>query len=379
MKGVKYVAPVYDMSGYAEASRNYILALHQAGVPLTVHPHCFETAQPDVCSVEDKETLDSLVDKDIDFDIVIVHLTPDHIPMYVAKYPDKYVISYTVWETTLLHPKWAADCNMASEVMVPCDWNVKAFKDSGVTVPITKVHHGIDTTLYATPPTEEDIASVGMSGTTFNFLSVMQWNFRKNPEGLLRAYFNTFTAEDDVRLIIKAFIGKGQPPAVESSQIKDVINRIKEDMGLPSYPRVRLIVNKLSNAELQKLYASCDAYVSLTHGEGFGLTAFEAGLAGKPVIVTGMGGNMEYMSFENSFPISAEPEYVYGMSTFNPWYLGNQQWAHPSLPEAARTMRYVFDNIDVAKIKGTRLRQRILSEFSWESVAQQMIGRLKEL
>jgi glycosyltransferase involved in cell wall biosynthesis len=119
--------------------------------------------------------------------------------------------------------------------------------------------------------------------------------------------------------------------------------------------------------------------VSLTHGEGFGLTMFEAGLAGKPVIATGKGGNMEYMTSENSYPVPAEWDYVYGMSTFNPWYLGSQEWARPSLPEAARIMRHVFNNREEAAEKAALLRNRIKTEFSWDMVAGQMISRLKEL
>ena len=36
MLGVKYVAPVFDSSGYGNASREYIYSLHNKGVPITV-------------------------------------------------------------------------------------------------------------------------------------------------------------------------------------------------------------------------------------------------------------------------------------------------------------------------------------------------------
>ena len=364
-------------SGYGEASRNYVLALHRAGVPITLQPHCFERDPPDVGTAEDRAILKSLVAKNLEFDTVIVHLTPDHLPKYAKQYKDKHLISYTVWETSLLHPKWAADCNHADEVWVPCEWNVRSFRESGVTVPIHKVHHGIDVGMYDNI-SEEEIAATGMGGSTFTFLSVMQWNFRKNPEGLLRAYFNAFSPKDDVRLLIKAYIGRGQPPAKEAALIKEVVTKIKNDMQLPGYPRVSLITETLPSDKLRALYAAADAYVSLTHGEGFGLTMFEAGLAGKPVIATNKGGNMEYMNSENSYPVPAEWDYVYGMSTFNPWYLGNQQWARPSLPIASELMRHVFENRDVAATKGAALRELIKSEFSWDKVAGQMIALMQE-
>jgi glycosyltransferase involved in cell wall biosynthesis len=376
--GVKYIGPVFDHSGYGEASRNYVLALHRAGVPVTLQPHCFERDPPVVGTAADREVLNSLVEKNVEFDVVIVHLTPDHLPMYRAKFPDKHLISYTVWETSKLHPKWAEACNSADEIWVPCDWNIEAFKDSGVTVPMYKIHHGIDVEMYDSVSSEE-LSSTGLMGDTFNFLSVMQWNFRKNPEGLLRAYYNAFAPDDDVRLVLKAYIGRGQPANVEADMIKEVVSKIKQDMQLPDYPRVSLVTGTLSSDKLRSLYAASDAYVSLTRGEGFGLTMFEAGLAGKPVIATNKGGNMEYMRPDNSYPVPSEWNYVYGMSGFNPWYLGNQQWAHPSLPEASKLMRHVFEHREEAATKGAALRELIKTEFSWDKVAKQMTSRLKEL
>lgn len=377
MKGIKYIGPVFDHSGYGEASRNYVLALSRAGVPITVQPHCFEKNPPPVASPEDREVLRSLVNKPVDFDVVIIHLTPDLAPAYAQQYRDKHVVSYTVWETSKLHPLWAEACNQVDEVWVPCDWNVESFKNSGVTVPVYKIHHGIDTEMYDSPPETESV--LGLDSDMYTFLSVMQWNYRKNPEGLLRSYYNTFTPEDNVRLVLKAYIGGGHTPQKEAEMIKEVVSRIKGDMQIKSFPRVSLITDTLPSSQLRSLYRDTDAYISLSHGEGFGLTMFEAGLAGKPVIATGKGGNMEYMNHENSYPVPAMWDYVYGMSGFNRWYLGDQQWARPDLVEASRLMRHVFENREEAAAKGKLLSDHIKSEFSWDRVAKQMINRLKEV
>lgn len=366
-------------SGYGEASRSYVLALHAAGIPLTVHPHCFEPDPPPVGTASERAIFDSLVNKDIDFDIVIVHLTPDLAPPYVQQYADKYVISYTVWETSKLHPLWVDACNKVNEVWVPSEWNIKSFRDSGVTVPLFKIHHGIDPDTYLhTDPSKFTITGLDKDNT-FVFYSIMQWNARKNPDGLLRAYFNAFTAEDNVRLVLKAYVGRGLPSHEEMRQLKEMIKRIKADMQLPYFPKMNLIVDSLSTEQMRALHLYGDAYVSLPHGEGFGLTSFEAGLAGNPVIVTGVGGQMEYMTEENSYPVSYMWEFVAGMGSFNPWYWGNQEWARPSNVEAARLMRYVYDNRAAATEKAKKLQSRIKTEFNWEAVANQMITRLKAL
>jgi glycosyltransferase involved in cell wall biosynthesis len=377
VKGIKYIGPVFDHSGYGEASRNYVLALSRAGVPITLQPHCFEKNPPPVASPADRQVLNSLVNKQIEFDTVIIHLTPDLAPAYVKQFPDKYVISYTVWETSKLHPLWADACNHVDEVWVPCDWNVESFKNSGVTVPVYKIHHGIDTKMYDELPPGPSV--LGLDSSTYTFFSVMQWNYRKNPEGLLRSYFNTFSPEENVRLVLKAYIGGGHSPQKEAQMIREVVTRIKGDMQITDFPRVSLITEQLPSEQLRSLYRDADAYVSLTHGEGFGLTMFEAGLAGKPVIATGKGGNMEYMNHENSYPVPAMWDYVYGMSTFNQWYQGDQQWARPNLVEASKIMRHVFENREEASQKGKLLSEYIKAEFSWDKVANQMLNRLKEI
>lgn len=378
MKGVKYIAPYLDHSGYGEASRNYILALHEAGVPLTIEPRRFESNPPPVGTEQERRIFHQLETNGLDFDTVIVHLTPDLAPDYKKKYPDKYMISYTVWETSLTHPFWAKCCNQMDEVWVPCDWNIQAFRDSGVTVPMYKIHHGIDPAAYTNISTS-NFALPNHNPDSFVFYSIFQWNSRKNPEGLLRSYFNAFTGEDNVRLIMKTYVGRGLPAHEESRQIREVIQRIKADMQLQSYPRLSLITDSLSTEKMRALNMLCDAYVSLTHGEGFGLTMLEAGLAGKPVIATGMGGNMEYMNADNSYPVPFDWGFVTGMGSFNPWYWGNQQWGNPNLPEASRLMRHVFDNREEANEKGRLLQRHIKDNFNWRVVGKQMVDRLKEL
>jgi hypothetical protein len=48
IRGIKYTSPLFDGSGYAEASRQYILALHKMGIPITLEPISFEPARPDL-------------------------------------------------------------------------------------------------------------------------------------------------------------------------------------------------------------------------------------------------------------------------------------------------------------------------------------------
>jgi hypothetical protein len=74
IRGIKYISPLLDNSGYAAASRGNVLALHKLGIPLTLSPISFEEARPDLGA--DGEILNGLINKDIDYNVVLIHTTP---------------------------------------------------------------------------------------------------------------------------------------------------------------------------------------------------------------------------------------------------------------------------------------------------------------
>ena len=73
-------------------------------------------------------------------------------------------------------------------------------------------------------------------------------------------------------------------------------------MGIPC----RSIRGYWSTREMLDLVAACDVYVSLHRSEGLGLSIAEAMAHGKPVIATGWSGNTDFMTPDNSFPVSYE-------------------------------------------------------------------------
>ena len=373
MKGIKYISPCLDFSGYGEASRNYIFSLHKKGIPITVSPRNFDPNPPPIADKEQREVLESLINKNIPYDVVIIHLTPDLFPQYAE--PGKYNIGFAAWETSLLHPKWANTCNAVNEIWVPCDMNVEAFKNSGVRPPVYKVPHGIDPNMFE-GLSGDDFSMPGLSPSTYKFYSVFQWIYRKNPEGLLRAYFNAFDEKDDVALILKTYRMGAKK---DKEFIRDQIVNIKKDMGIGGYPKVILLGDLLSKTQMLGLHLYGDCCVSLHRGEGWGLPLSESSGAANPSIATGWGGNTEFMKEDNSYLVDYQMTFVSMMMSFNPWYLGNQQWAEPSQVHAAEIMQYVFTHQEEAKLKGLLAKENIINRYSWEKVADIIAGRLGNL
>lgn len=374
IKGIKYFGPIFEHSGYGNASRGYVLALNKLGVLLTLKPVRFEKKVPDLG--ETGRILDGLVDKSVNYNVVILHSTPEFWEK--NKEPGKINIGYCVYETTKLHRDWPGFINSnVDAVMVGCEWNKQVFKDSGVKVPIFVVPHGIDVSEY------DNIDPYDISGIkkdAYKFYDVFQFTERKHPTALIKSYWAAFRNDENVALILKTY--RGDFSDVEKNAIRNTILRLKDMIRMDSYPSIYLVLDMLTRKEILGLHKAGDCFVSLNRFEGFGLSGFEAGAAGKPIIVTGGGGVLEYAKPEHSYLVNYSLTPVFGMN-WSPWYDHGkdeaQMWAEPDCGHAIELMRHVYNNQEEAKEKGKMLKGYIVENLSWEKVGQKIIDIIKSL
>jgi len=373
MAGVKYIGPILDGSGYSEAARNYVLSIYKKGYPITVAPITFERTRPDLG--EEGRILNSLINKRIDYDKVIVHSTPNLWQQFTKYEVNKYIIGYTVWETSLLHPEWATACGNANEIWVPCDWNVQVFKDSGVKKPLFKVPHAIEVADLSTVP---NLEPEGISPGDFVFYSIFQWQERKNPYALLAAYNVAFSGVQDVVLVLKTY-KREHDSTEERDFLKNQIIGFRNHCTLPHFPKIVLVVENMSKQEILGLHKRGDAFVLLQRSEGWGLPHFEAAMCGNPVITPDYGGQTEFLKPDNSFLVENFPAPVIGMRNFSDMYLSTQYWCEPNLKDAIENMQYVYNNRGAAKEKGLRARQYVKDHFTWSTVGDIIVDRLRDL
>jgi len=200
IKGIKYINPIFDGSGYSQAGRQYVLALHKLGIPITISPISFELAKPNLG--EDEKILRSLVNKKIDYNVVLCHTTPEFWEKF--KEPGKIFIGYTIWETSKLHPSWSKYINDTADLcMVGCDWNVKVFKESGVKVPLVCIPHVMDVNEF------KDIVPYNISGIrddAYVFYFIGQWCYDEQTRVLTKEgfkYFKDLLYEDEIATLNK--------------------------------------------------------------------------------------------------------------------------------------------------------------------------------
>src|SRR5262245_55538468 len=197
--GIKYVSALED-SGYGHAARAYLRGLLRAGVAVTWHP---QVAGPRGYQSFEGETsgdrlLDTALRRDVAYETVLVHTTPEYYPLWRRREPRKRLVGYTTWETTKLQTHWIPLLNELDLVLVPSRWNARVFRQSGVTTPIRVVPH-----VYEPPPPR--VAPLpGIGAGVMVFYTIALWTFRKAPWRTLEAYWRAFSSEDPVLFVIKA-------------------------------------------------------------------------------------------------------------------------------------------------------------------------------
>ncbi|MBN1578873.1 MAG: glycosyltransferase family 4 protein [Chitinispirillaceae bacterium] len=175
---------------------------------------------------------------------------------------------------------------------------------------------------------------------------------RKNPIGAIDAFRRAFpSGNSSAEFIIK--INRTVTGPFFDGLITKIQGYINDD------PRIRIIDSPMSYEEILSLYASCDCFVSLHRAEGLGLGAMESMSLGKPVIATFWSGTADFMTPENSCPVTykivkCDPSCNPGIS---PESLGFQGvWAEPDGNEAAAWMRKLFEDRELCRRLGAQAR-----------------------
>lgn len=366
--GIKWTGPLFDESGYGEACRNYLAALHTSGFPVSSRAVSF--GEPNVDYGLPGEIALKTLNVGINCGVSLVYAPPPFWKTHVD--PMAYNIGMFVWETNRLPSEWVPILNDMDEVWVPCRWNAKVCKASGVQKPVFAFGHCLSPDEYGEGPS---LMIPTLDASVFKFYSIFQWTERKNPAGLLRAYLSAFTNKDPVVLILKTY-GKNYSQE-EERVVRGAIEGIRREFG-GDQPKIMLITKILSKAQILGLHRLGDCFVLPHRSEGWGLPHFEACFMGKPVITTNYGGNTDFTKPEHSYLADSTLVRISGMPWFKE-YTSDMTWADVDVKQVRNFMRHVYQNREDAKAKGEGARRFVNEHFSWSRIGEAIKGRLKTI
>lgn len=362
---VDWRGPLHREGGLGGASKEYVRALRRQGIPVQASSSQ-RISRPAAASGRKR--------------MLVYHYAPHTMnPSRAKAIGYEKVVLNTVWETTRIPARWRRSVNRYDAVLVPTRHNLKALRDSGVKVPVYLAPHGVDSDVFrpSNPP-----AKLPGARNRFVFLSVFGFQHRKNPEALLRAYWETFTEKDNVLLVIKT---NGYGSRENGDWIRSRINSYRASLRIPHRTApLLLLTRRIDTRMLKGLYTAADVFVLPTRGEGVGMPFMEAMASGIPVIATAWGGQMDFLNSSNSFLVPyrlQQPAVSMGKQSaisrsFRALFAEqDQQWAEIDLGKLKEQMRSAYANPALCRAKGRRAR-RDMRGLSWHAAGRAMSSAL---
>lgn len=351
----------------ALVNRQLCLQLIERGYDMTLTP--YESDQFDPKKVSEFKRLAKHVKKKLSSspDIIVRHKWPPDFSVPASG----HLVMIQPWEFGSLPLEWISPITtLVDEVWVPTSFVRDCYISSGVAAErVHVVPNGVDTRHFN--PQAKPLAL--KTNKSFRFLFVGGTIYRKGIDLLLAAYGKSFSAMDDVCLVIKD-MGVGSFYRGQTAQ--DMINRFREN---PGAPEIEYIDQTLTQIDIPRLYTACNCLVHPYRGEGFGLPIAEAMACGRAAIVTGYGAALDFCSEETGWLLKATPillpeKRIGDLETVDhPWL------AEPDLEDLVRTMQIAASVPAEVRRRGDAAAQHIAANFSWETATDVMEIRIETL
>jgi glycosyltransferase involved in cell wall biosynthesis len=229
-----------------------------------------------------------------------------------------------VFERRSIEPEMAGVLKKLSGVWVQCSMNRDVLRDAGVTDNVGLIKY---------PYFDENpLLKLESPKEVKTFLYVGRFEPRKSPENVLRAFMRAFRP-GEAKLILKlsplVWTFSFEIMSPEAVIIYELVEPdvVKNGWTVSNWrDSIQLVRGKLSMEDMTRLYASADAYVSSSRGEGLDLPCFASKLAGRRVLTTASGGPEDFVGDGDivvpaTGRVDAHPRYDWGDGA---WYIDYQ-------------------------------------------------------
>ena len=379
-------APVFSLSGYGAHARDIVLGLYNSDkYNIGIIPTGWgSTSLSNRFSVSFTDVITRLISNQISqqAEYAVVHIG---LPIeFKQRLPRKTICVTAGIESDRLPAGWKEACNSYFDALiVPSTFVRNVFVQSGVTIPIHIVGKGVDTTIFNELPASEGSPSIlGEAITTeFNFLSCGQWiptsqDDRKGITNLLIWFCEAFAGDKNVGLILKSM-------SSNISSVDEFITRQRIDdiKGGRTYPKVYLVHGEQTDAEIASLFKHplIKAFVSCTHGEGWGRSLLEAAASDLPILAPGWSGHMDFLDpslialFDHKIADVSPTNYSAHL------FEQGMQWAYVDEADVKRKLHRCVDKYSIAKDRAVVLGKVCREKFSKTKTDADLVRVFDEL
>lgn len=365
-KRVLLKAPVLTRSGYGEQSRFALRALRSREdlFDIYIQPLTWGHTSWINDTTEERQWIDHRIEQTIEFiqsggqfDISVQVTIPNEWEQLAV-----HNVGYTAGiEATRVAGLWLEKGNMMDSIIAVSNHSKDTYRKTvyqatrGDGSP--PFDYSLETPIHAVNyPTKkfDNLEQLELDlDYDFNFLCVAQVGPRKNVMNTIRWFVEEFH-DEEVGLVMKTNYAKNC-----TMDREHVFNTFVEPLR-SQFPdrkcKIYLLHGDLTDEEMHSLYThpKISAFVSLTHGEGFGLPLFEAAYSGLPVVATGWSGQLDFLvdekGKEHFYNIAYDLNNVPQEVLWEDVIIKEAMWAYPRENSSKEMMRACYN--DVAENKG---------------------------
>lgn len=359
--------------GYTQAGLNYLMAAVKAGIDFNILPlggpvgvKGWDSLPPWAYPVRMASGATG-----VSRAVALLHYTPDALADTKFPKPGTKNIGLTVTETDII-PRWIAkgmERNLDG-LIVPTEWNARAFKDSGFGGPIEVVPHCIGEWWWNSQPV------VSKDPEKLVYYYIGGWNPRKAPVDVLRAYLNAFPEPNGKTVLAMKVTGSASLLPYVDQMCRD-----KRGVGLDECEDINFWCETWSEGQIRWLHSIGDVYVSAHRGEGWGLGLHQAKLLNKRVIYTGWSAPTEFLGEQHGdIPVDHTMVPVSGMDQHRHFDTMDDEvlrWAQPEMDDLVDALYFALKTYEASGPEGfpafseTEL-QAYRNTYSWETVGAQL-------
>jgi glycosyltransferase involved in cell wall biosynthesis len=370
---VLYIGHYKENSGWSKAAINNIEAMSKTSMDVVCRDIKLTSTKPVV-----SDSILELEKKSLeDVDCCIQHVLPHHITG-----TDKFKknVAYFVHELdSIKYHHWYQSLQLVDEVWVPNkDSRNNLIKDGFNAEKIKVIPHSFDMDRYSD---NRQRIVFDNKNHTFKFYFICEIDDRKNLESIIRCFHSEFHSSEPVSLVLKIKRTGVDPNSLRNGIMK-LCDEIKSSMriykNISDYNHEIIITEDFTDEQMKVLHLSCDCYVGPTHGEGWGIPAFDAMCYGNTPICSNEGGPKEFID-PNNKNTGWLVDGIYGIcnhrnAAFNDIFTGNHHWFIPNELEVKRAMRYFYENRHNKNTDGLKQGQK----FSYENVGKMIEESLND-
>lgn len=353
-------------SGYADETRGFLRALERAGMEPAAR--AIMRDRDAELGPADRAMLAAQTARPARGCAVAVH---HYAPAWARDSPalaGAANVGRTMFETDSVSCDWLPQLLSRDEIWVPSHAGAAAFEHGGVPASRLRVVPGtLDFDLFQ--PGLEPLALDVPDGAQV-FLSNFAFSERKAWRQLLAAWARAFAPTDPVVLVLKT--NGGDSEKAIRARVDEAVQDAARAAGRPGCAPVQVVTDNLSTTDLARLYASADAYVLPSRGEGWGRPYMEAMAMGLPTVGSRFLGNLEFMTDATSWLVDGELVPVPDDHDIFIDDVSGHRWFDPDVDQLAAILTEIASDPDAARRKAAGARPDLIERFGPEATARRL-------